>query len=71
MLEEAAERPVFLIVVKGVDRRSKRHRRQHDPSFFLVTAIQNEERWVLPFPAAELLAWMWQRWEIEVAHREC
>ncbi len=70
VLKGAPERPVFLLVVKGVDRRSKRHRRQRDPSFFLVTAIQNEERWVLPFPAEELLAWMWQRWEVEVAHRE-
>lgn len=70
VLEGAAERPVFLMVVKGVDRRSKRHRRQRDPSFFLVTAVWDEERRVLPFPATELLAWMWQRWEIEGAHRE-
>ena len=70
VLEGAAERPVFLIVVKGVDRRSKRHRRQRDPSFFLVTAVRDEERWVLPFKATELLSWMWQRWEVEVAHRE-
>lgn len=71
VLEGAAERPVFLVVVKGVDRGSKRrHRKRRDPSFFLVTAVRDEERWVLPFPAAELLAWMWQRWEIEVAHRE-
>ena len=71
VLEGAAERPVFLIVVKGVDRRSeRRHRKRRDPSFFLVTAIRDEERWVLPFAATELLAWMWQRWEVEVAHRE-
>ena len=70
VLKGAAERPVFLVVVKGVDRRSKRHRRQRDPSFFLVTAIQNEEQWMMPFPATELLGWMWQRWEVEVAHRE-
>lgn len=70
VLEKAAERPVFLLVVKGVDRRSKRHRRQRDPSFLLVTAIQDKEGWVLPFPAEELLSWMWQRWEIEVSHRE-
>ena len=70
VLEGAAERPVFLLVVKGVDRRSKRHRRQRDPSFFLVTAIWDGERWVLPFLAGDLLGWMWQRWEVEVAHRE-
>lgn len=69
-LEGAAERPIFMIVVKGVDRRSKRHRRQRDPSFFLVTAIWDGERWILPFAATKLLGWMWQRWEVEVAHRE-
>ena len=26
--------------------------------------------WVLPLPEEELLAWAWQRWEVEVAHRE-
>lgn len=56
VLEGAAERPVFLVVVKGVDRRSKRHRRQRDPSFFLVTAIRDEEQWILPFQATELLS---------------
>jgi len=71
VLEGAAERPVFLLVVKGVDRRSnRRHRRHRDPSFFLVSAIRDEERWVTPFPATELLGWMWQRWEVELAHRE-
>lgn len=71
VLEGAAECPVFLIVAKGVDRRSKRgDRKRRDPSFFLVTAIRDEVRWDLPFPAEELLGWIWQRWEVEVAHRE-
>ncbi|MEO0566072.1 MAG: hypothetical protein AAF125_28450, partial [Chloroflexota bacterium] len=26
--------------------------------------------WGLPLPVATLLFWMWQRWELEVAHRE-
>lgn len=34
VLEGAPERPVFLMVVKGVDRQaSRRHRKQRDPSF--------------------------------------
>ena len=34
-------------------------------------AVQDKAgAWVLPLPATELLAWAWQRWEIEVAHRE-
>lgn len=72
VLEGAPDRPVFLIVVKGVDRNAgKRHRRRRDPSFFLISAVWRDERWDMPFPAAELLGWMWQRWEVEVAHREC
>ncbi|MGB3633250.1 MAG: hypothetical protein WA982_04370 [Rubrobacteraceae bacterium] len=62
VLERAPDRPVVLVVVKGVDHgSSRRHRKRRDPSFFLVTVIQNEERWTLPFAAAKLLAWMWQR----------
>jgi hypothetical protein len=71
VLEGAAERPVFLVVVKGVHRRSGRRRMRRDPAFFLVCARQDEERWGLPFPVAQLLGWAFQRWEVEVAHREC
>lgn len=72
VLERVPDRPVFLMVVKGVNRHAgRRHRRQRDPSFFLISAIYKDGRWVLPFPAAEPLGWMWQRWEIEIVHREC
>ena len=30
---------------------------------------QADGTWALPQPAVELLAWAWQRWEVEVAHR--
>ena len=40
-------------------------------SFFLVNAIQNEQgEWVLPLALKILLFWAWQRWELEVCHRE-
>jgi hypothetical protein len=45
LLKGAATRPLMLLVVKGIAKRSSRHKRR-DP------------------------AWAWQRWEIEVAHRE-
>lgn len=71
VLEGAPDRPVFLVVVKGVNRQATgRHRKRREPSFFLVSAVWKDGRWVLPFPAADLLGWMWQRWEVEVAHRE-
>ena len=71
VLERAPDRPVFLMAVKGVDRHATgRHRKRRDPSFFLVSAVREGERWYMPLPADELLGWMWQRWEVEVAHRE-
>lgn len=67
----AGEHPVFLLVVKGVDRRVNGRRREREPVFLLVSAVQQNGRWGLPLPAEELLAWAWQRWEIEVTHRAC
>ena len=59
--------PLFLIVVRGKD--NKRTRRQPLP--FLVNAVEDAVgSWVLPLPVADLLFWAWQRWEVEVAHRE-
>ena len=47
----------------------KRTRRRPLP--FLVNAVLNEAgQWALPLPPADLLFWAWQRWEVEVAHRE-
>ena len=72
--EGLAERPLFLIVVKGMHRLvgKKKPRYQHrDPSFYLVSAVQTTKGdWQLPLPIATILTWLWQRWEIEVAHRE-
>jgi hypothetical protein len=63
--------PVMLIVVRGVDRGRGVTRRQRDPHFFLVTVpMTSEDEWDLPLPLADLLAWAWQRWEVEVMHRE-
>jgi len=68
----AAHRPLFLIVVRGKKRKNKYgkyYRRQPLP--FLVNAIPNERgQWILPLPVETLLFWAWQRWELEVCHRE-
>ena len=68
VVKGAPAQPVFLLVVPGIDRRARRLRR--DPAYWLVTAAREGEQWVLPLPAEELLAWAWQRWEVEVCHRE-
>ena len=72
LVRGAPARPLFLLVVQGVAarREERRHWRQRAPQFFLVSAVWDGEQWVLPYPAPVLLAWAWQRWEIEVAHRE-
>ena len=71
--EQAPARPLFLLVVGGATwragkREPKRARRQ--PAFYLVNAESRGAGWTLPLPAPVLLAWIWQRWELEVAHRE-
>jgi hypothetical protein len=68
----APEVPLFLITVRGKRRRRKNGRvYRRDPLPFLVNAVQNEQgQWVLPLPVETLLFWAWQRWEIEVCHRE-
>jgi hypothetical protein len=72
--EGLPERPLFLIVVKGMHRlvgKKKPHYKHRTPSFYLVSAVPTAQGgWQLPLPIATLLAWLWQRWEIEVAHRE-
>jgi hypothetical protein len=71
LVKPAAGQPLFLLVVKGIERGRGAHRRQRDPAYWLVSARQAPHgTWVLPLPAAELLAWAWQRWEVEVMHRE-
>ena len=78
----AAQQPGFLLVVKGIEQGSGTSRRQRDPQFYFVTAIRAEptttepttteptEEWQLPWAVDELLSWAWQRWEVEVMHRE-
>jgi hypothetical protein len=65
--KEAAHTPLVLIIVRG----KSNARTRREPLPFLVNAIQNDVgAWVLPLPIETLLFWAWQRWEIEVAHRE-
>jgi hypothetical protein len=69
LVKGAPETPLFLLVVKGSDPRRGRKRRP--ATFWLVNAIADDtERWMLPWPVEHLLGWAWQRWELEVAHRE-
>jgi hypothetical protein len=68
----AADTPLFLLVVRGKERKNphgRTYRRQPLP--FLVNAVRDVTgQWVLPLPLETLLFWAWQRWEVEVCHRE-
>jgi len=65
--ERAADRPLFLLVVRGLAQAQRHRRRRREPAFYLVNAALREDgTWALPLPAEELLAWAWQRWEVEV-----
>ena len=68
LVKGAPDRPLFLLVVRGSDPRHGKRRRQ--PAFWLVSAERRDGAWRLPLPPQDLLAWAWQRWEVEVAHRE-
>jgi hypothetical protein len=66
----APQVPLFLIIVGGQSYLSHGRTRHRDPVYYLVNAQQVNAHWQLPLPVDHLLFWAWQRWEIEVAHRE-
>ena len=68
--DELPDIPLFLIVIGGGKRPAGSRRKNYKPCFFLVSAVLIDGEWSLPLPIAELLAWLWQRWELEVAHRQ-
>jgi len=66
----APDTPLFLIVVRGQSYESGGKRRYREPLYFLVNAAWVKGAWTLPYPVETLLFWAWQRWEMEVTHRE-
>lgn len=68
--DELPDIPLFLIVIGGGKRPEGSRRKNYKPCFFLVSAVFVDGEWSLPLPIIELLAWLWQRWELEVAHRQ-
>ena len=62
--------PLFLIIVRGQHYTCYGKTKQRDPNFYLVNALWQADPWMLPLPVLILLTWAWQRWELEVVHRE-
>lgn len=62
---------VFLVLMGGERYRRDQRQKYREPVPVLVSGVaQADGGWALPLPIDELLAWLWQRWEVEVAHRE-
>jgi hypothetical protein len=71
LVKPAPDQPVFLLVVRGIGRARQGRRGRREPAFLLVTAVPDGTGgWRLPLPVTDLVAWAWQRWEVEVMHRE-
>jgi hypothetical protein len=70
VVEGAPECPLFLLVIGGRSWHQGQTKKYRRPAYYLVNAIWEADAWRLPFPVTTLLAWAWQRWECEVAHRE-
>jgi hypothetical protein len=67
----APDKPLLLIIVRGQTFTQHGRRIARDPLPYLVNATPTTDgRWVLPLPIDTLLFWAWQRWELEVCHRE-
>lgn len=63
--------PLFLVVVGGEAYHRHGQEKHRDPVAYLVNAVQDDTgHWGLPCPPQVLLFWAWQRWELEVVHRE-
>jgi hypothetical protein len=62
--------PLFLICVRGQQWRTSNRTKRREPVYYLVNAEFIDDRWQLPIPVETLLCWAWQRWELEVVHRE-
>ena len=70
LVQGASKQPLFLLVVRGETYHRSGRRKYRKPVYYLISAIENQDRWSLPWPVEMLLMWGWQRWECEVAHRE-
>lgn len=70
VLKKAADHPLMLMTIGGIGRTTGKTTRQRDMMHFLVNAQMTPDGWGLPYPIDALVMWVWQRWEVEVMHRE-
>lgn len=73
--KEIPTTPMFLLVIDayrwaGRNKSGRRVSREREEVFYLISAVKRNGIWELPYPAETLLQWAWQRWEVEVTHRD-
>ncbi|GIV97553.1 MAG: hypothetical protein KatS3mg057_2210 [Herpetosiphonaceae bacterium] len=69
--QRAPLHPLWLVLMGGEHYRRHGREKRRDPVPVLVSAIATADGgWALPLPVEAFLVWLWQRWEVEVAHRE-
>jgi hypothetical protein len=69
----APDVPLYLMIVSGQLYKTGKvvvREKQRKPAAYLISAQWLNGEWRLPLEPPLLLAWLWQRWEMEVAHRE-
>ena len=67
----APQRPLFLLIIRGQTYTKYGRTKHREPVPYLVNAVPDGAGgWALPLAASTLIFWAWQRWEIEVCHRE-
>mgnify|MGYP001233777970 FL=1 len=66
-----ADKPLFVILIGGEHYTRHGQAKHREPVAYLVNAVLNTcDEWVLPMQVEDLIMWAWQRWEIEVCHKE-
>jgi hypothetical protein len=68
--QNAPHTPLFLLIIGGEHYTRHGKVKQREPVPYLINAKRVDDKWELPFPEETLLFWVWQRWELEVTHRE-
>jgi hypothetical protein len=69
--ERVPLQPLYLLLMGGQSyRRGQQHKYKEPVPVLVSAAYQADGRASLPLPVEALLVWLWQRWEVEVAHRK-
>ena len=69
-VEGVPDQGLYLLVISGGSVLCGNRKKRRGPLYFLVNGEKEGGKWRLPVSEEELVYWQWQRWEVEVSHRE-